>query len=222
MGQINIGGTKAVQLKGYTDSSITTDQAFTFPDGGGEIFVTPGTKKIEVAAPDDAWGSNEKGETLFELKRGDDPIFTIRSSTSASEKYKNNCVIDQGPYYDGDKETTAGGSWAFYYLYQRLQGEYNAPQNVNGFALLYGDKIGWAVSYNGTTGFSNIFINLEPENDDHYVSTTLEDGQAARIYAGPKLDIKQKVFDFQSKIETLEAAKASLEARITALEGGAS
>ena len=103
-----------------------------------------------------------------------------------------------------------------------MQGEYNAPQNVNGFALLYGDKIGWAVTYNGTTGFSNIFINLEPENDDHYVSTTLEDGQAARIYAGPKLDIKQKVFDFQSKIETLEAAKASLEARITALEGGAS
>ena len=41
MGQINIGGTKAVQLKGYTDSSITSDQAFTFPDTGGELATVP-------------------------------------------------------------------------------------------------------------------------------------------------------------------------------------
>ena len=37
MGQINIGGTRAVQLKGYTDQAITSDQAFTFPDTGGEL-----------------------------------------------------------------------------------------------------------------------------------------------------------------------------------------
>ena len=38
MAQINIGGANAaVQLKGYTDSSIVTDQAFTFPPSGGQL-----------------------------------------------------------------------------------------------------------------------------------------------------------------------------------------
>ena len=41
MAQINIGGTSAsVQLQGYTDSSITSDQTFTFPDTGGELVTT--------------------------------------------------------------------------------------------------------------------------------------------------------------------------------------
>ena len=36
MGQINIGGTSAsVQLQG--NNTITSDQAFTFPDTGGEL-----------------------------------------------------------------------------------------------------------------------------------------------------------------------------------------
>ena len=38
MGQINLGGANAaVQLQGYTDSSIVTDQAFTFPPSGGQL-----------------------------------------------------------------------------------------------------------------------------------------------------------------------------------------
>ena len=58
MGQINIGGTKAVQLKGYTDSSITSDQTFTFPDTGGELVVTPGTADIETTGAITAAGGN--------------------------------------------------------------------------------------------------------------------------------------------------------------------
>ena len=193
MGQINIGGTSAsVQLQGYTDSSITSDQAFTFPDTGGELVVTPGTKKIEVSVPDDAWGTSAGGVELFNLKLGADTIFKIQTSSSDAERYKGNSVISQGPYTTGDPQTSAGGEWGYYYLYNRLAGEYGAPSSVNGFALLHGDTIGWAVSYGGTTSFSNVYLNIEPENDDHYVSTTLE------------------------------AAKASLETRISALEGGAS
>jgi hypothetical protein len=38
MGQINIGGANAaVQLQGYTDTAITTDQPFTFPPQGGQL-----------------------------------------------------------------------------------------------------------------------------------------------------------------------------------------
>ena len=49
MGQINLGGANAaVQLQGYTDSSITSDQTFTFPDTGGELVITPGTADIET------------------------------------------------------------------------------------------------------------------------------------------------------------------------------
>ena len=47
MGQINIGGANAaVQLQGYTDSSITSDQTFTFPDESGELLLASAANNI--------------------------------------------------------------------------------------------------------------------------------------------------------------------------------
>jgi len=55
MGQINISGTSAdVQLK--SNNSITASQAFTFPDTGGELVVTPGTADIETSGSISAGG----------------------------------------------------------------------------------------------------------------------------------------------------------------------
>ena len=62
MGQINIGGTSAsVQLQG--NNTITSDQAFTFPDTGGELGLASET--VTQAAPGSSSGGRE-GYTKFD------------------------------------------------------------------------------------------------------------------------------------------------------------
>ena len=61
MAQINIGGANAaVQLQGYTDTSITTDQTFTFPDTGGEL---------ATAAPNGQVPGYQTGTIVPDLRR---------------------------------------------------------------------------------------------------------------------------------------------------------
>ena len=47
-------------------------------------------------------------------------------------------------------------------------------------------------------------------------------GETEEVYNGPTLDVKALLLEFQSKIQTLEAAKAALETRVATLEGTSS
>ena len=72
--------------------------------------------------------------------------------------------------------------------------------------------MGW--KYDGSSAFSNIRLNLEPENSAHYISTTnAETGETLQVYSGPTLDVRQVLLDLQSKVEALQA-------KIQTLEGG--
>ena len=70
----------------------------------------------------------------------------------------------------------------------------------------------WGVTSGGSAGFRGLTIETEPDNPDNF--------NAEGEYTGPTLDVKQKLLDFVARIEALEATNASLEARLTALEGG--
>ena len=73
--------------------------------------------------------------------------------------------------------------------------------------------------FRGTVHSNYSRINLEPEDPANY-TTTMVDGEEQQVYSGPTLDVKEKLLEFVARIEALEATNASLEARLTALEGG--
>ncbi len=77
-------------------------------------------------------------------------------------------------------------------------------------------------NFTGNVTPSNVVLNLEADDDTKYTTTTDEDGNETRVYNGETLDVKALLLTLQtaaSRIETLETANASLEARLTALEG---
>ncbi len=84
------------------------------------------------------------------------------------------------------------------------------------------------INYDGSATFSgnvtadNVTFNLEADNPANYTTTTDSEGVETQVYNGPVLDVKALLLTLQtaaSRIESLETAKASLEARLTALEG---
>ena len=195
-------------------ASSTITPTFTWTRDGTTLKPANSGDNIEVSAPDDAWAGASGAETLFELKRGADTIFNIRTSTSTMPVYTGNAVIEQGNFSNGDKQTTSAGIWSFYQIQQRLQGSNAAPQNVPGLTLMHGEIVKWDVKYDGSSAFSNIRLNLEPENSAHYISTTnAETGETLQVYSGPTLDVRQVLLDLQSKVEALQA-------KIQTLEGG--
>ncbi len=77
-------------------------------------------------------------------------------------------------------------------------------------------------SFAGTVTADNVTFNLEADDDTKYTATTNEDGEQTLVYNGAVLDVKALLLTLQtaaSRIESLETTKASLEARLTALEG---
>ena len=101
MAQINIGGTSAnVQLKG--NNTITTDQAFTFPDTGGTIVTDDFTGDVEIDGSITAAGKIiSKGDA--ESGANDGSVMNMDSGFSAS--YIGNSLIYRG-YTTGNSTPT--------------------------------------------------------------------------------------------------------------------
>jgi hypothetical protein len=127
-----------------------------------------------------------------------------------------------GYFWSQNADSTQGGC----YLYN-----YDGNASRNGIAFQVSPTTSSTnktvdINYDGSATFagpitpSNVTFNLEPDNPQNWVSTTNAEGETESVYNGPTLDVKALLLEFQSKIETLEAAKAALEARITTLEGG--
>ena len=104
MGQINIGGANAaVQLKGYTDSSITSDQAFTFPPQAGQLVCyqqgiwTPTTDAGTAPFSNCSWYRIGNSVTVFAK---------MQKPTST----ENNILQIGGTPYASNGESCAAGS----------------------------------------------------------------------------------------------------------------
>ena len=68
-GEVRIGGTTAsVRLQG--SDTIASDQAFTFPDAGAEIVVTPGTADIVTSKSIYAAGGIFRSDSSQAVKIG--------------------------------------------------------------------------------------------------------------------------------------------------------
>ena len=100
----------------------------------------------------------------------------------------------------------------------RQSGTYQVFQVRNGGPSA--TKTAW-IQADGNASFvstrsANVFINLDPDNPQNYVSTAnKETGETEQVYSGPTLDVRQVLLDLQSKVEALQA-------EIQTLKGGAS
>ena len=100
----------------------------------------------------------------------------------------------------------------------RQSGTYQVLQVRNGGPSA--TKTAW-IQADGNASFvstrsANVFINLDPDNPQNYVSTAnKETGETEQVYSGPTLDVRQVLLDLQSKVEALQA-------EIQTLKGGAS
>ena len=76
-----------------------------------------------------------------------------------------------------------------------------------------------AVQTGGGVVTPSAIIQTGADDPANY-TTTMVDGQEEQVYSGPVLDVGSELQTALARIEALEAANASLEARLTALEGG--
>jgi hypothetical protein len=133
---------------------------------------------------------------------------------------------DLKPANDGDSLSFNNGATTLtssgYWKINRAPG-FAAYQAVNSSTdqIVVDIKCDGSANFSGNVTAPNVTFSLDPDNFDNYTNTTNAEGETESVYNGPTLDVKALLLEFQSKIETLEAAKAALEARITTLEGGA-
>ena len=193
-----------IQLK--ADGSATFDGTITISDpvgGSGHIFGDGGGAEhyaISTAADSTAVLKVGKGNTANATIKADG------SATFAGFVKANGLASD---LYMQSKEPGSGGavlcSGGFAFRgYQSSGG--------NDFATpTYG------ITYAGTASFRGISIDLEPDNDDNYV-TTMVDGEEQRVYNGPTLDVKAVIQDLQQRLADRDAVITNLTTRIQTLE----
>ena len=122
----------------------------------------------------------------------------------------------------GDKvtgSTTNSGVTAYSVgaLYLSRNGQGTGSDDA--FRIYFGNSKTYSIKSDGTTSVRNVQLNLEPDNDANYVTTTDVDEEGntveTRVYNGPTLDVKERL---QTKTAALEAIKTAAEdASITTL-----
>ena len=91
-----------------------------------------------------------------------------------------------------------------------------APATFRQVQGYWGDIPFWYIRADGTTSFAttysnNIFLKLEPDDPNNYVSTTNAEGETEQVYSGPSLNVREVLLDLQSKVETLQAEIQTLK-----------
>ena len=198
-GEVRIGGnTASVKLQG--NDSITTDQTFTFPDTGGTIVTDDFTGDVEIDGNITAADNVTAKGGCYAPAGIDQGNAVVLNPAGLVQLRRDGGRNDVFVCYNGGN---ANGNRTIR-LYNNGDADFSGSVNPNVVIT------------------RSVIIDLEPNNPSNYTSTTNAEGETESVYSGPTLDVKALLLEFQSKIQTLEAAKASLEARLTTLEGGAS
>ena len=75
----------------------------------------------------------------------------------------------------------------------------------------------WSVKANGVVGTRNLNIFLEPEDENNYTETSIGNGEVAKVYTGPHMDIKERILNFQNRLNAIEANEVVDDATDNAL-----
>ena len=75
------------------------------------------------------------------------------------------------------------------------------------------NRVVWTLDYTGNIGSRNAILELEPDNDDYYTTTTDvdEEGNTVenRVYNGPTLDVKERLTKADNALIALKSAAAA-------------
>jgi len=114
-----------------------------------------------------------------------------------------------------------------------VQASRTTPTGRSAIRVYRGTNVVWGVNYAGNANFSNTFIQLETDNPANF--------NVEGEYTGPTLDVKERILNLISRLDAIEANEQiddatdtsllqlvanasarldSIEARLTALEGG--
>ena len=199
MAELHLTGTSAGTIL-QANNNITSNQTFTFPDTGGTIVTDDFTGDVEIDGNITAADNVTARGGCYAPAGIDQGNAVVLNPAGLVQLRRDGGKNDVFVCYK-DGTNNANRTIRLY-----NNGDADFSGSVNGFGLIA----------------RSVIIDLEPDNPSNYTSTTNAEGETESVYSGPTLDVKALLLELQSKIQTLEAAKASLEARITTLEGGAS
>ena len=199
MAELHLTGTSAGTIL-QANNNITSNQTFTFPDTGGTIVTDDFTGDVEIDGNITAADNVTARGGCYAPAGIDQGNAVVLNPAGLVQLRRDGGKNDVFVCYNGGTDNPN----RTIRLYNNGDADFSG--SVNGFGLIA----------------RSVIIDLEPDNPSNYTSTTNAEGETESVYSGPTLDVKALLLELQSKIQTLEAAKASLEARITTLEGGAS
>ena len=133
----------------------------------------------------------------------------ISGSNPAAAGVNAGCYFQPGGVVQATRASGAFSVWEGY-----------ATGNPNPTSTILSNGAATFATVNG----ASVVLNLEPDNDANYVTTTDvdEEGNTVenRVYNGPTLDVKAVIQDLQQRVNDRDAVIADLTTRIQTLEGG--
>ena len=226
----------------YTDQWVQTSNIGGGSGGGGDSLWTVNASTNQVSLVDPAQEvivesfavSNDtaaasgiamdgSGDDSFIGLHADNASFAV-TNTDQSQTYlsvMSNGVVTDGTITAAGAITAGGGVQASGFICRAgIEGDYGNTFNV--FWTSTSQVQIWIDNSQIVTmsagSYSPTSLYFDPENNTLFGSNLelhLDPDDPSKV-----LDVKERLLEFQAKIETLEAAKAALEARITTLEGG--
>ena len=234
VGNYGIAGNPTALL-GYNASDVTkfvlnaVDGSATFAGGNCDIN-NDGLLRVKRSAPNGSGGLVIYPDNDFSK----DAVTNLKTDGSAT--FAGGITVNAATYGPISVNSSAQYGQGFYT---------NATGSTIGtdtaYAAALNGSINWSVNYNGSSTFRNTTFNLEPDNPANYTTTTDADGNETRVYNGPTLDVKERILNLISRLDAIEANEQiddatdtsllqlvanastrldSIEARLTALEGG--
>ena len=147
-------------------------------------------------------GSAEFAAGNIRLLAGGGAVFGSNvncGSASSINDGKGSILLSDGEVYAQVGSADAGSSILF--------------RGKKGTSTVFSVNATGAGYFAGGTTLRNVTIELEPDNDDNYVSTTDVDEEGntveTRVYNGPTLDVKERLSKADTALQTLKTAAAA-------------